>query len=123
MKDDGASIYITDDTDSVREHVADVLRAEGFSVHARGSDASRNTDTRSLRRFSCALVNLESQDSKQDAVDFAEILRVYKPGLPVAFLHEHASPELRQRANAVGPVFRKPDDFQNVLNWARRQAS
>jgi DNA-binding response OmpR family regulator len=121
MNRDSALIYITDDSAVVRSQVADVLTAEGFRVHLRGAE-TRSTDTKSMGRFLCALVNLQPADEKQDAVDLAEILRVYRPGLPVAFLHVDASPRLRQRANALGPVFRKPDEFQNLLIWVRRQA-
>ena len=120
MKRDSGLIYITDDSPAVRSQVADVLVAEGFRVHMRGAE-NKSTDTKSMGRFLCALVNLQPADEKQDAVDLAEILRVYRPGLPVAFLHVDAPEKLRHRANALGPVFRKPDEFQNLLIWVRRQ--
>jgi CheY-like chemotaxis protein len=73
-----------------------------------------------LRDFACALLDLDLGDG--DGVDVAEVLRIHQPDLPVAFFSGGASAAVIERALALGPIFRKPDDLTDALEWVVKHA-
>jgi len=111
-------VYIGDDSPSVRAGVSDRLKVEGILVYtpALGGDPER--DTASIGALRCALFHLD----RSDAIDTAELLRVYQPTLPVAFLHEIAGGPILLRARVLGPLFRSPQDLASAHKWAREHA-
>jgi hypothetical protein len=112
-------IYVGDDSKIVQAAISDKLTADGMLVYTPGSANDPNSDTKFLGGFKCALLHLERVDGKADAVDAAELLRVYQPDLPVAFMHESPRSMLVQRAGALGPIFRIPGDLEGALAWVR----
>jgi len=122
MTPEPAIIYMGDDSPLVRATLADALSSEGVQVHVPGG-AGTNDATSFIGGFRCAILDLEQVAGTDDAIDVAELLRVYQPALPVAFLHESASQKMIRRAEALGPVFRKPDDLAAALAWVRDLAA
>ena len=111
-------VYIADDSHVVRAALAHRLTAAGLRVHAGGSAADSRSVT--VRGFACALLDLDLGDG--DGVDVAELLRVHQPDLPVAFFSGGAAATVMSRARAMGPVFRKPDEFEEALAWVLARA-
>jgi len=116
------SVYVGDESGPIRLGVSDKLRADGIHVYTPSSRGDPERDTASIGGFKCALLHLDRLDGKADAIDFADLLRVYQPTLPVAFLHETAPEPMLRRARVVGPVFKIPDDLEAAHEWARDQA-
>jgi hypothetical protein len=112
-------IYVGDNSKVVQLELTDKLTADGILVYTPGSENDPNSATKFLGGFKCALLHLERVDGKADAIDAAELLRVYQPDLPVAFMHESPRSMLVQRAAALGPIFRLPEDVGPALAWVR----
>ena len=111
-------VYIADDSEVVRTALSHRLAAAGVRVQAGGSAAhSRSV---AMRDFACALLDLDLGDG--DGVDVAEVLRMHRPGLPVAFFSGGASPAVVERARALGPIFRKPDELGDAVDWVVEHA-
>jgi two-component system, response regulator RegA len=111
-------IYIADDSDVVRNALERRLTSDGFVVHTGGSAADSRSVT--IRAFACALLDLDLGDG--DGVDVAEVLRAHQPDLPVAFFSGGAAPSVMTRARELGPIFRKPDEFEEALTWVKTWA-
>jgi CheY-like chemotaxis protein len=101
----------------VRSALSHRLTSEGLVVHAGGSAADSRSVT--VRVFACALLDLDLGDG--DGVDVAELLRVHQPDLPVAFFSGGASATVLRRAQALGPVFHKPDELDLAVAWVTRR--
>ena len=98
--------------------LADKLEAAGAHVHFRDSGMDNESATSFMGGFTCALLALERPDGKGDTIDEAELLRMYQPTLPVAFLHDEVGERSPcMRARAVGPVFRKPHQLEAATAW------
>jgi len=110
-------IYLSDESLVVRTILADQLAAAGLEVYLPASANNPDNPTSFIGGFKCAVLDLENAEGKDDPIDTADLLRVYQPTLPVAFLHESASQKLVKRAEVLGPVFKKPDDLARILAW------
>jgi len=118
MTTEGPLVFIGEDSPAIRGMLTEKLEAAGARVHFRDSGMDANADTKFMGGFTCALLALERPDGKGDTIDEAELLRMYQPTLPVAFLHDEVPERLLQRARAVGPVFRKPHQLEAATQWA-----
>lgn len=112
-------VYIADDSEVVRSALAKRLTAAGFAVHQGGSAADSRKVT--IRAFACALLDLDLGDGT--GVDVADLLRMHQPTLPVAFFSGGAPPSVIARAEAIGPIFRKPDELEEAVAWVAEHAS
>jgi hypothetical protein len=110
-------IYLADESLVVKTILCDQLRSEGLQLYLPASANDPENPTSFIGGFKCALLDLENHDGKDDPIDTADLLRVYQPTLPVAFLHEAASAALVKRAGVLGPVFQKPEDLGKILAW------
>jgi len=63
----------------------------------------------------CAVLDLDLGDG--DGVGVAEALRKGAPALRVAFFSSDTNGGLVERAKAIGPVFKKPDDLEALVAW------
>ena len=115
-------VYIADDSEVVRSALAGRLTAEGVSVHSGASLAEAlGLAALTVRGFSCALLDLDLGDGS--GADVADHLRVHQPVLPVAFFSGGATAEVVARAQAIGPIFRKPEDLEDAVAWVKRHAA
>jgi CheY-like chemotaxis protein len=117
MTDSPPLVYISDDSLEVRTLLSEHLRASGIEIYLAASANNPENPTSFVGGFKCAVLDLDNVDGKDDPIDTADLLRVYQPTLPVAFLHEVASQQLVKRAEQVGTVFEKPGELAKVLEW------
>ncbi|MGO8992472.1 MAG: hypothetical protein ACLQVI_04035 [Polyangiaceae bacterium] len=117
MKPNPPLVYFADDTLVIQTLIRDQLTAEGLELYNPGSANNPENPTSFIGGFKCAVLDLEAREGKDDPIDTADLLRVYQPNLPVAFLHENASDKLVKRAALVGPTFKKPDELAQILAW------
>jgi hypothetical protein len=111
-------VYLDDGSPLVTKALTDGLSAAGVEVYLPGAANDPENPTSFIGGFRCAVLDLQKREGKDDAIDVADLLRVYQETLPVAFLHdEGASPKAVQRAATLGPTFRKPDEVPQVLAW------
>lgn len=109
-------VLIADDSAVARVSVARRVRADGIDVEEQDSAAGASAvDTAEL---TCALLDLELGDGL--GTDVAERLREGRGGLPIAFFTSTRTPELTARAKSFGPVFSKPDQLDQAIDWVRR---
>ncbi len=116
-------VYLGDDSPLANSTIANPLRRLGIVVYIPSGIGDPERDTASIGAFRCALLHLDRHDGTADAIDAAELLRVYQPTLPVAFLHEHASENMLRRGRALGPLFPVPGQIEQACAWAREQAT
>lgn len=109
-------VLIADDSPVARVSVARRVRAAGLDVVEEESAAGASAvDASSL---SCALLDLELGDG--DGTEVAERLRASKEELPIAFFTSTRTPEVLARASTFGPVFAKPDELDQAIDWVER---
>ncbi len=109
-------VLIADDSAVVRVSVARRVRAEGIEVEERDSAATASSvDTADL---ACALLDLELGDGF--GTEVAERLREGQGGLPIAFFSSTLAPEVLAHAKTFGPVFAKPGELDEAVDWIRR---
>lgn len=109
-------VLIADDSAVARVSVARRVRAEGIEVEERDSAAGASSvDTADL---ACALLDLELGDGF--GTDVAERLRQGQCGLPIAFFTSTLAPEVLAHAKTFGPVFAKPEQLDQAIDWVRR---
>lgn len=109
-------VLIADDSAVARVAVARRVRADGIEVEEQDSAAGASSvDTSDL---ACALLDLELGDGL--GTDVAERLREGRDGLPIAFFTTTCTPEAIARARTFGPVFAKPDQLDQAIDWVRR---
>jgi DNA-binding response OmpR family regulator len=109
-------VLIADDSAVARVSVARRVRADGLEVEEQDSAAGASSvDTNGL---ACALLDLELGDGL--GTDVAERLREGQGTLPIAFFTSTRTPEIVARAATFGPVFAKPDDLDEAVDWIRR---
>ena len=115
-------VYVGDDSPDVKSSLSDCLVADGMQVHTPNTASDPNDSTRAVG-FACAVLHLDKMDGKADAIDSAELLRLYQPTLPVAFLYAMAPHVLVQRARALGPIFHVPSELDQAVAWVRATVS
>jgi CheY-like chemotaxis protein len=109
-------VLIADDSAVARVSVARRVRADGIEVEERDSAATAAAvDTADL---ACALLDLELGDGL--GTDVAKRLRSVQGGLPIAFFTSNSAPETLALAATFGPVFAKPDELDDAVDWVRR---
>ncbi len=109
-------VLIADDSAVARVSVARRVRADGIEVEEQDSAAGASAvDTADL---ACALLDLELGDGL--GTDVAERLRAGQGGLPIAFFTSTRTPEVIAVAKTFGPVFAKPADLDQAIDWVRR---
>ena len=109
-------VLIADDSAVARVSLARRVRADGIEVEERDSAAGASAvDTSEL---ACALLDLELGDGL--GTDVAKILRSVQSGLPIAFFTSTSAPEALALAQTFGPVFAKPDEVDDAIDWVRR---
>ena len=109
-------VLIADDSAVARVSVARRVRADGIVVEERDSVASAaSVDVEGL---SCALLDLDLGDGL--GTEIAERLRAGRGGLPIAFFSSTSSPEVLAQAATFGPVFAKPDELDQAVDWVQR---
>jgi DNA-binding NtrC family response regulator len=110
------TVLIVDDSPAALRALAERLTAEGCSVRPVGSmRVGRGLDAKALAGLVCAVLEL----GDGDGTDLAALLLAKRPGLPIAFFTQHATPSLVESARARGPVFLKPD-LVSVIAWVKR---
>lgn len=110
-------VLIADDSAVARLSVARRVRAAGFEVIEHDScAAASNVDGSSI---DCALLDLDLGDG--DGVDVAARLRAAQDALPIAFFTSSRG-DVLERAAAFGPVFNKPDELDEAVDWIARQS-
>ena len=108
-------VLIADDSAVARVSVARRVRADGIEVVEEESAAGASAvDTADL---ACALLDLELGDGL--GTDVAERLREARGGLPIAFFTSTRTPEFLARAATFGPVFSKPEQLDQAIDWVR----
>jgi len=109
-------VLIADDSPVARVSVARRVRAVGLTVVEEESAAGASAvDGAGL---SCALLDLDLGDG--DGTEVAERLRARQSELPIAFFSSTRAPEILARASAFGPVFAKPDELDQAIDWIER---
>jgi CheY-like chemotaxis protein len=109
-------VLIADDSAVARVSVARRVRADGLVVEERDSVASAASVD--IDGLSCALLDLDLGDGL--GTEIAERLRSEHGALPIAFFSSTSSPEVLAQAAAFGPVFAKPDELDQAIDWIRR---
>jgi CheY-like chemotaxis protein len=113
-------VFVKDDNPAVRKTLGDLLTAIGVRAHFPDLAYDSSQPTKFLGGFKCALLELDRAPGQDDAVDEVDLLHLYQPTLPVAFLYANAGDALLDRARALGPVFHKPDQLAAAVAWAER---
>ena len=68
--------------------------------------------------LACALLDLELGDGL--GTDVALHLRKSRGALPIAFFTSTRTPEVIAVAKQFGPVFAKPAELDQAIDWVRR---
>lgn len=111
-------VLIADDSAVARVSVARRVRADGIEVEERDSAAGAScVDGAGL---ACALLDLELGDGL--GTDVATRLREVQDGLPIAFFTSTGTPEAVALAATFGPVFAKPSELDQAVDWVRRHS-
>jgi len=109
-------VLIADDSAVARVSIARRVRAEGIEVEERDSAATASSVDAS--DLACALLDLELGDGF--GTEVAERLREGHGGLPIAFFSSTLASELLAHAKTFGPVFVKPGELDEAIDWIRR---
>jgi CheY-like chemotaxis protein len=111
------TVLLVDDSPVVRHVLAPRLASEGFLVREAAAAADVHDSDASL--LACAIIDLELDD--RDGTDVAAALLARRRSLPVAFFTASGDSLLRERAQAHGPVFDKPN-VEAIVAWAKQAA-
>ncbi len=113
-------VLILDDSPVARDVVSKRLLASGLdSLSCDSAEQARVKDPADL---ACALLDIDLGDGDRDGTEVAASLRTARPELPIAFFSGSATPEVAERARALGPVFTKPDELESAIAWVRAHA-
>jgi CheY-like chemotaxis protein len=115
------TVLLVDDSPVARRLVARRLHAEGFELEEASSlEGARRLGAQTMDTLLGAVLDLELDDGT--GVELASWLRAERPSLPIAFFTAADSPQLVERARALGPVFAKVD-AEPLVSWVRGLAS
>jgi CheY-like chemotaxis protein len=112
-------VLVADDSAVARVSVARRVRAEGIEVEER--DSAAGASAVDSAKLSCALLDIDLGDGF--GTEVAERLREGQGALPIAFFTSTLAPEILARAKTFGPVFAKPDQLDQAIDWVRRHRS
>ena len=111
------TVLLVDDSALNRRVVAARLKGAGCSVlEADGFASACALDASTAR---AALLDLDLGDGS--GIDLAHFLRKAAAALPIAFFTSGADVDAISRAEALGPVFVKPEDLLAAIAWAVSQ--
>jgi CheY-like chemotaxis protein len=111
-------VLIADDSPLARDVVSKRLLASGLEALA--CESSADAKGRDPADIACALLDIDLGDG--DGTSVAATFREACPDLPIAFFCGHATPEVAERARALGPLFEKPDELDSAIAWVRSHA-
>jgi DNA-binding NarL/FixJ family response regulator len=107
------TVLVADDSSVARHALVRRLAAHDLNVHEEAS--ARGAASVDATECACAVLDLDLGDG--DGVGVAEALRKDAPALRVAFFSSDTDGGLVERAKAIGPVFKKPDDLEALVAW------
>jgi len=107
MPDRRKLVLIVDDDQAVRDALQFALRLEGLCVHVHGGGAALLADP-DLNRAVCVI--LGDRMRQMDGFTVLSNLKDRQIALPAIMLTSHATPKIREQADAVGvrTVLEKP---------------
>jgi DNA-binding response OmpR family regulator len=114
-----ASVLVADDSPLVRVALKKRLAAAGLAV--REAESAAESGGISADEVGCAVLDLDLGDG--DGVTVAKGLRARDAALPIAFFTSGTTDAMLAEAQAIGPVFHKPDEIDGVVAWARAALS
>ncbi len=109
-------VLIADDSAVARVVLARRLRAQGLDVIE--EECARGAASRDPRELACALLDLDLGDGS--GADVAERLRAGAATLPIAFFTSTRSGPDVERARAMGPIFKKPEELDAAVDWVQQ---
>ena len=109
-------VLVADDSPLVRVALRKRLAAAGVSV--REAESAAESSTVPTGEVDCAVLDLDLGDG--DGVSVARGLREREAGLPIAFFTSGGTDDAIAEAEAIGPVFKKPDEIDLVVAWVAR---
>jgi len=112
-------VLIADDSAVVRTALEKKLKAAYATVTLAASSAA--ADAIDVSTIDAALLDLDLGDGS--GVELALRLVERRPELRVAFFSSADDVVLRARAEAIGPVFSKPNEVDAAVAWLTRSAS
>jgi CheY-like chemotaxis protein len=115
----GPKVLIADDSPVARYMVTRRLQNAGFEVIELESASPPPAET--IAGVACALLDLDLGRS-EDGRELASSLRAMRPDLPIAFFSGSTSPEVLERARVFGPVFAKPGELEQAMEWVGASA-
>jgi two-component system, LuxR family, response regulator FixJ len=107
MADRRQLVLIVDDDQAVRDALQFALRLEGLCVHVHSGGAALLADP-DLNRARCVI--LADRMRQMDGFTLMDSLKARAVSLPAIMLTGHATPAMRQRADAAGvrTILEKP---------------
>jgi DNA-binding response OmpR family regulator len=108
------SVLVADDSPLVRVALRKRLAAAGIAV--REAESAAESGSVGAGEVGCAVLDLDLGDG--DGVAVARGLRARDAALPIAFFTSGATDGVLAEAQAIGPVFHKPEDLDRVVEWA-----
>ena len=116
------TVFVGESSPTTQLELKEKLDHAGIEAYLARSAVAPVSPSDFIGGFKCALMTLERLGSHDDAMSELELLRMYQPGLAVAFLHGNASVHQLARASAVGPIFRKEDELDAAIAWVVERA-
>jgi CheY-like chemotaxis protein len=104
-------VLVADDSLLTRGILSARIVKAGFEVVLCNSVAS--AEAVDATQLSCALLDLDLGDG--EGTEVAATLRAVSPELPIAFFSGSATAQ--PNAQALGPVFTKPDELEAAVRW------
>ncbi len=112
-------MFVADSSPSVQAALKEKLAAEGLFAYLARSPEALGSSHEFIGGLGCALMTLSGNE---DAIAEAQLLRVYQPDLPIAFLHARASEHTMARAKEMGPIFHRDEQLDAAVAWAADRA-
>jgi DNA-binding response OmpR family regulator len=110
-------VLVADDSLLTRGILSARIAKAGFEVLLCNSVAS--AEAVDATQLSCALLDLDLGDG--EGTEVAATLRAVSPELPIAFFSGSATAQ--PNAQALGPVFAKPDELEDAVRWVCTHAT
>jgi CheY-like chemotaxis protein len=110
-------ILLADDSALVRHALSRRLRALGYEV----VEADTDEDAQAVDAATITFVVMDLELGVADGTETAARIFAANPSVRVAFFTSGSSAEVLLRAKAIGPVFAKPDEFEQLIAWMRSE--